>query len=284
MSPFRNSFNPTPTGYTPSQIRSAYGVNLLGNFGSTPANGTGQTIAIIDAYYDPNISADLATFDSQYKLSAPPTFTQYVETGLRQDNAGWAMETALDVEWAHAIAPGANIALVEAQPDLSDLFSAVTFASGLSGVSVVSMSWGSGEFSGETSYDSVFTTPTGHNGVTFVASSGDSSTVEYPSVSPNVLAVGGTSLVANSAGTYVSETGWSSSGGGTSLYEPKPAWQTNGLSSTARTTPDVAWDAAITAPTGNSPGVSVYDSVPDSGQYGWFAVGGTSVAPPRFPA
>ena len=172
--------------------------------------------------------------------------------------------------------------LVEAQPDLNDLFGAVSFASGLSGVSVVSMSWGSGEFSTESSYDSIFTTPAGHNGVTFVAASGDDSTVEYPAASPNVLAVGGTTLVATSSGSYVSETGWSDSGGGTSAYEPKPSWQTNGLSSTKRTTPDVAWDAAITPPTGNSPGVSVYDSVPYGGESGWWAVGGTSVGTPSW--
>ena len=132
---------------------------------------------------------------------------------------GLGVETALDVEWAHAIAPAANIVLVEAQPDLNDLFSAVSFASQLPGVSVVSMSWGTGEFSGETAYDSVFTTPAGHNGVTFVASSGDSGTTEYPSASPNVLSVGGTTLNVTSQGNYVSETGWSGSGTGYSPYE-----------------------------------------------------------------
>src|SRR5262249_18442965 len=158
---------------------------------------------------DPNIASDLSKFDSQYGLSAPASFTQYVETGLRQDDSGWALETSLDVEWAHAIAPGASIVLVEAEPDLYDLFSGVSFASQLSGVSVVSMSWGSGEFSGESAYDSVFTTPTGHSNVTFVASSGDSAVTEYPSVSPNVLAVGGTTLNVTSQGKYISETGWS---------------------------------------------------------------------------
>jgi hypothetical protein len=265
----------TPTGLSPSQVRTAYGVNSI-LFGSTTGTGAGQTIAIVDAYYDPNISSDLATFDSEYKISAPPAFTQYVESGLTQDNSGWALETSLDVEWAHAIAPAANIVLVEAQPDLSDLFSAVTFASQLSGVSVVSMSWGTGEFSTEASYDSVFTTPSGHAGVTFVAASGDSSVVEYPSVSPNVLAVGGTNLNVTSTGAYISETGWSDSGGGNSAYESKPSWQTNGLSSKARTTPDVAFDAGV------STGVSVYDSVRDGGQAGWFTVGGTSVGAPSW--
>ena len=252
------------------------------NFGSVSGTGAGQTIAIIDSYFDPNISSDLAKFDSQYGLSAPPSFTQYVENGLAQDNSGWALETALDVEWAHAIAPAANIVLVEARPDLNDLFSAVSFASQLSGVSVVSMSWGTGEFSGETAYDGVFTTPAGHNGVTFVASSGDSGTTEYPSASPNVLSVGGTTLSVTGQGGIISETGWSGSGSGSSSYESQPTWQTaavssGGLSSGSRTTPDVAWDA------NPSTGVSVYDSVPYYGQSGgWFTVGGTSVGAPSW--
>ena len=111
----------SPTGLTPSQIRTAYGVNQI-SFGSVSGDGAGQTIAIIDAYDDPDISSDLAKFDSQYGLAAPPSFTQYVENGLWGDNSGWSLETALDVEWAHAIAPAANIVLVEAQPDLNDLF------------------------------------------------------------------------------------------------------------------------------------------------------------------
>jgi hypothetical protein len=268
-----------PTGLSPSQIQSAYGVNQI-NFGSVSGTGAGQTIAIIDSYYDPNISSDLAKFDSQFGLTAPPSFTQYVESGLFFDNSGWALETALDVEWAHAIAPAANIVLVEAQPDLTDLFSAVSFASQLSGVSVVSMSWGAGEFSGEAGYDNVFTTPAGHNGVTFVASSGDSGTTEYPSTSPNVLSVGGTTLNIAKNGS-ISETGWSGSGTGYSPYESEPSWQTsaisnNGLKSGARTTPDVAWDA------NPSTGVSVYDSVPYGRQSGWFTVGGTSVGAPSW--
>ena len=251
------------------------------NFGTVTGNGAGQTIAIVDSYFDPNISSDLSEFDSHYGLSAPPSFTQYVEGGLSENNSGWALETALDVEWAHAIAPGANIVLVEAQPDLTDLMSAVSFASQLPGVSVVSMSWGTQEFASESAYNSVFTTPTGHNGVTFVASSGDSGTTEFPSVSPNVLAVGGTTLNVTSTGAYTSETSWSNSGTGYSAYESAPSWQTAstaaaGLTAGSRTTPDVAWDA------NPATGVSVYDSVPYGGQAGWFTVGGTSVGAPSW--
>ncbi len=262
-----------PTGLSPGQVTTAYGVNQI-SFGNVTGNGAGQTIAIIDAYFDPNIRSDLATFDSQFGLAAPPSFSQYVQNGLYASDSGWALETALDVEWAHAMAPAANIMLVEAQPYLSDLFSAVTFASQQAGVSVVSMSWGAGEFQGENAYDSTFTTPSGHAGVTFVASSGDSSVTLYPAASPNVLSVGGTTLNVTSTGQVLSETAWSGSGGGSSPYEAKPAWQTNGLSGSGRTTPDIAFNADP------STGVSVYSSVRYGGRSGWFTVGGTSVGAP----
>ena len=181
------------------------------------------------------------------------------------------------------MAPAANIVLVEAQPTLSDLFSAVTFASNLPGVSVVSMSWGASEFAGESAYDSVFTTPAGHNGVTFVAASGDSGTSEYPSASPNVLSVGGTTLTVTSQGNHGSETPWNNAGTGTSPFESQPAWQAAaasaaGLSSSGRTTPDVAFVA------NPSTGVSVYDSIPYSGlgRSNWYTVGGTSVGAPSW--
>ena len=112
----------SPTGLSPSQIKTAYGVNEIAFDGNVVGNGAGQTIAIVDAFFDPNIQSDLATFDAQYGLAAPPSFAQFVESGLRSDNSSWALETALDVEWAHAIAPAASIDLVEAQPDLTDLF------------------------------------------------------------------------------------------------------------------------------------------------------------------
>ena len=274
-----------PTGYTPQQIQNAYGVNQIKFSGGTVAgNGAGQTIAIVTAYNDPNISSDLAAFDKQYGLSAPASFT-VDNLGATTTDSGWALETSLDVEWAHAVAPGANIVLVEAPlATLSALFSAVSSASKLPGVSVVSMSWGTTEFWGESAYDSIFTTPAGHTGVTFVAASGDSgawSGPMYPSVSPNVLAVGGTSLTLAAGNTYGSETGWSDSTGGFSAYEPEPSYQTAtlqsvGLSSGTRTTPDVSFNADPNT------GVPVYDSVPYSGQSGWFQVGGTSAAAPAW--
>ena len=182
------------------------------------------------------------------------------------------MEISLDVEWAHAIAPAANIVLVEANSDsFSDLLTAVKYAANYSGVSVVSMSWGTDEFNGEASYDSYFTTPAGHTGVTFIASSGDSGVTSWPAVASNVLAVGGTTLSVTSSGTYSSETAWSDSGGGVSKYEALPSYQKMiGVSASGRVTPDVSYDA------NPSSGFLVYDTVSGSGANGWTTVGGTS--------
>ena len=193
-------------------------------------------------------------------------------------SSSWAPEIALDVEWAHAIAPGASILLVEANSaSMNDLITAVSTASNATGVVVVSMSWGGSEFSGEVNYDSYFTTPAGHNPVTFVASSGDSGApASYPAASPNVLSVGGTSLTLN-GGTYGSETAWSGSGGGLSSVEVQPAFQKGVVtqSSTFRATPDVSYDA------NPNTGVPVYDT---TGSGGWAQYGGTSIAAPQWAA
>jgi hypothetical protein len=281
--------SPGPSGYTPGQVAQAYGFNQI-YFNGIARTGEGQTIAIVDAYNDPTISTDLATFDSQFNLPAPPSFVKVgldvngnpSTTSFPASDPGWAVEIALDVEWAHAMAPGANILLVEAHSSsYTDLDRAVTYAAKQSGVSVVSMSWGGSEFSGEKSLDSVFTTPAGHAGVTFVASSGDSGAPPiYPSISPNVLAVGGTTLGINSAGTYLSESGWSGSGGGISAYEAQPSYQKGVVtqSTTKRTAPDVAYDA------NPSTGFPVVDSYAYGTYAPWAQVGGTSAGAPQWAA
>src|SRR5262249_28626273 len=146
----------------------------------------------------------------------------------------------------HAIAPGANILVVEARSQsLPDLLAAVDAARHTPGVVAVSMSWGFTETPGETSYDSTFTTPAGHAGITFVAARGDSgpgSGAEYPASSPQVLAVGGTSLNLDIQGNYLSETAWTSGGGGYSAFEAEPAYQRAVQTTGRRSTPDVAFD------------------------------------------
>jgi subtilase family serine protease len=267
---------------TPAQVRHAYGFDIASfKNGTVAANGNGQTIAIIDAYGDSKIASDLATFDKTFGL-ATANLTVVNQTGgtaLPANNANWATETALDVEWAHAIAPGAKILLVEAKSaNLSDLLGAVDYARHAAGVSVVSMSWGGSEFQGENSYDTYFTTPAGHTGVTFVGSSGDNGAPSlWPALSPNVLAVGGTTLSFSSAGNYLGETAWSGSGGSPSKYESEPSYQHGFQSTGARTAPDVSYDA------NPNTGFYVY-STASGGAGGWYQVGGTSAGAPQWGA
>ena len=273
-----------PTGTTPSQIRHAYGFDKITLGNGVAANGAGQTIAIVDAYDDPNIASDLHQFDLQFGLP-DPTFTKVNQNGgttYPTADSGWGSEISLDVEWAHAIAPAANILLVEANDSsYTNLFAAVDYAARQPGVSVVSMSWGGGEFSGESSYDSNFLTPTGHAGVTFVASSGDSGApVSYPAASPDVLAVGGTTTNMDASGNILSETGWSGSGGGISSYESQPSYQKGVVtqSTTQRTNPDVSYDADPNT------GFPVYDSFGSPAGAAWQQFGGTSDAAPQWAA
>lgn len=271
---------PTNSGYTPAQIRAAYGITgLTFNNGTVLADGTGQTIAIVTAFDDPTIEADLAVFNKAYGLPAPPSFKKIVPAGTPKD-AGWSLEAALDVEWAHAIAPKANILLVEAASDnTDDMMAAVDTARKQPGVVVVSMSWGGSEFRGESSYNTYFATPAGHiggsglaGGVTFVTASGDDGAgAEWPSSSPYVMSVGGTALAIAAAGGYGSEGGWNGSGGGYSTYEKQPTFQSRVQSTGARAIPDVAYVASP------STGVAVYAT-----GYGWTRLGGTSAGAPQW--
>jgi subtilase family serine protease len=266
--------------YTPAQIRHAYG------FDQIPLDGSGQTIAIVDAYDDPTIVSDLRTFDQEFGIADPPSFAkvnEYGSTALPQADAGWDGEISLDVEWAHAIAPGANIVLVEANSTSDvDLYTAVDYARNQPGVVTVSMSFGGSEASFDPTVDSILTTPAGHiggfglpGGITFVASTGDSGAPGgYPAYSPNVLAVGGTSLYLDSWGDYQGEAGWSGSGGGISQVEPEPAYQDSVQNTGTRTIPDVSYDA--------DPNTGFYTY--DTAAGGWGVVGGTSAGAPQWAA
>jgi hypothetical protein len=276
-------------GYTPAQIDKAYGFDAItldnGLGGTIKGDGSGQTIAIVDAYNDPNIQSDLKTFDKQFSL-ADPNLSVINQTGsatnLPKTDAGWSQEISLDVEWAHAVAPKANIMLVEARSaSLSDLLNAVDTARNAAGVSVVSMSWGTNEFFSESNLDGHFTTPAGHQGVTFVASSGDNGSwfgPTWPSVSSNVLAVGGTTMTLNSNGTIANETGWSGSGGGVSDFESEPGYQSQYGNIGGRGAPDVSINANPFT------GYAVYDSLAYQGSKGWQVIGGTSAGAPQWAA
>ncbi len=192
-------------GYMPAQVRAAYGFDQVAfQSGSTAVagNGSGQTIAIVDAYDDPNILKDANAFSAQFGLlkfnaKGGPTFTKMNQNGStkkmppRDILTGWSSEIALDVEWAHSIAPNANIILVEANSNYdSDLFTAVKTAASQRGVVAVSMSWGGNEDPAEeAAEDKMFA---GFPNVTFCAASGDTgATAIYPSTLPCVLSVGG---------------------------------------------------------------------------------------------
>ncbi len=284
-----NPFNgPSPTGTTVAQIRHAYGfdkISFKDSLGNTvPGDGSGTTIAIVDAFDNPTIANDLIQFDKAFNLP-DPVFTKVDQTGgtnFPAVNNGWAGEIALDVEWAHAIAPKANILLVEATDNsYANLFAAVAYAAKQPGVVAVSMSFGGGEFSGQKVFDNTFKTPAGHTGVTFIASSGDNGApASYPSSSPNVLSIGGTSLFTDALGNITAETGWGGSGGGISTIEIQPAYQKGVVtqSTTRRTNPDVAYDSDPNT------GFPIYDTTNYPVSDPWEQFGGTSDAAPQWAA
>jgi subtilase family serine protease len=282
-------------GLSPAQIRQAYSENIDFNVGGRTyaATGAGQTIAIIVGKQDPNIWNDLAIFDSANNLPAPPSFNVVAYSGTPNDDTSdlWGPETAMDVESAHAIAPGANILLIEG---FGTNDSAVDWARGQPGVSVISMSWGGLE-RGPSSADSYFASLPGHN-VTFVASSGDDGCllpvpgtnppqlqlgVSWPASLPSVLSVGGTTLTTGPNGNYLSETAWSgsngASGGGYSRYYSEPSYQSGVQHTGARGVPDVAYDGDP------STSITIYNTAPNSSGYkGWCSPGGTSAGAPQW--
>ncbi len=307
--------NPTPMAtasvvatYTPAQIRAAYGLPALPASTSSLTSaqaaqlGAGQTIYIVDAQSDPNIVAELAAFNQKFGLpgctttpvatntvlplasaSAACTFSVVYNTGsgtmtstAPTYDSGWATEIALDVQWSHATAPLARIVLIEA-PDatLNSLLGGVTLANAM-GPGVVSMSFAAGEGSWTSQVDSTFT---GKN-MSYLAAAGDAGAgVNWPAVSPHVLAIGGTSLNFTGSGNR-SETVWSGTGGGVSQYTATTSYQTSavpGMGSPAhRSVTDVSFNA--------DPSTGQYVAVITSGSssVGWMSVGGTSLSTPQW--
>ncbi|NVM79056.1 hypothetical protein FHW83_004893 [Duganella sp. SG902] len=299
----------TVVTYTPAQIRAAYGLPALpssySNLTAAQAAqlGAGQTIYIVDAMHNPNVAAELAAFNSKFGLPVCATKTIATNASLPLAAAsssacelsivystaaggmtatapaydsGWATEIALDVQWAHATAPLARIVLIEAaSASYDNLLGGVRLANNL-GPGIVSMSFGGSETSGTSAADSVFSGAK----MTYLAATGDSgAAVSWPSVSPKVLAVGGTTLSYSGAGAR-SEVVWSSTGGGVSQYVATPAYQSTAVpgmgTASRRTVADVAFNAD-----------------PNSGQYvaviagggstvKWTSVGGTSLSTPQW--
>ncbi|GHO62766.1 peptidase S8 [Ktedonobacter sp. SOSP1-52] len=258
----------SPSGLNPADLQAAY------NLPSATA-GSGQTIAIVDAYNDPNAESDLAVYRSQFGLPACTTANgcfrkvdQNGGTNYPRGNSGWAEEIALDLDMVSAICPNCHILLVEASSNsFTNLGTAVNTAVSL-GANAVSNSYGGSESSGESSSASYYN----HPGHIITASSGDGGYgVEVPAAYNTVVAVGGTSLSRSSTTRGWTETAWSGAGSGCSAYITKPSWQSD--SGCARRT--VADVSAVANP---NTGVSVYDTYGQGS--GWMVFGGTSVASP----
>lgn len=301
--------------YSPQEIRHAYGIDAFLQHGD---DGTGQSIVLIDSFGSPTIASDLRTFDRGYGLPAPPSFKIYAPLGTvpfdpnNADMSSWAVETTLDVEWAHAIAPGASINLVTSPVDetqgvqgMPQFLAVEKYAVEHHLGTIISQSWGTTE-------NTLFTTAAGrgvlnnfesfyqsvaHHGVTVLASSGDLGTanpdvqgniypfptVQYPAASPWVTAVGGTALFASVQGDYQKEIVWndggSATGGGPSHYFAEPWWQRDLPASVQqvlhghRGVPDVAYNAS------GSTAILIYLSFQGAGYY---AVGGTSEGAPQW--
>jgi subtilase family serine protease len=267
----------TPSGYGPSDLQSAYGLTS-----ASASNGSGETIAIVDAYNDPNAEADLAKYRSYYGLPACTTangcFKKVSQTGsttsLPRSDAGWSEEISLDLDMVSAIAPNAKILLVEAKSaTMTNLGTAVNEAVTL-GAKFVSNSYGGSESSADTTYDSSYFN---HPGVAITVSAGDGGYgAEYPAASKYVTSVGGTALSTSSSTRGWTETVWNTSstegtGSGCSSYDAKPSWQTD-TGCTKRMISDVS---AVADP---ATGVSVYDSYGITA--GWYTFGGTSASSP----
>jgi kumamolisin len=278
------------------------------NLVSATVTGGSKAIGIADVGNYPAAASDLSHYDSEFGLPSADLTIIYANTSTNSGgntcntggtappstSTGWTLETGLDIEMAHAMAPSAHVYLVLANsPSNTDLYLAVKVAATCvhnAGGGEVSMSFGyQFEFSSETNWDSVFT----ESDVTYLASAGDSTGTYYPCTSPNVVCVGGTTISRDFNGTFQSEGVWGSpdtivdyeeysitplgTGGGVSLYEARPAYQ-NFLSSvvgSGRGTPDVAAIADPVSP------VWIYHT-PDGGSPSWYTVGGTSVAAPLF--
>lgn len=263
----------TPSGYYPVDLQSAYG--LTSAISAFASSGAAQTVALVDAYDDPNAATDLATYRSYFGLpactSANGCFTKVDQTGATSypsASTSWSEEISLDLDMVSATCPGCHILLVEASwNSLGDPGAAEDYAA--AHANAVSNSYGASELSGEAAYDVYYD----HRGVAITAAAGDGGYgVEHPAASPVVTAVGGTTLTRDASSTRGrSETVWSGTGSGCSAYEANPGWQPTASLCTTRTVADAAADADPNT------GVAVYDSF---GEPGWLVFGGTSVASP----
>jgi subtilase family serine protease len=268
--------NRVPVAENPASLACIYG--LVKKTTGCPKTATilptggAKAIALVDAYDNPDAVTDLSTFAAAYGYRTP-NFT-VVKMGSPAANAGWALEESLDIEYAFGMAPDAKIYLVEANSDsLTDLFAAEDKATALvkaAGGGEISNSWCGGDFPGEDTFDTHFQA----KGVVYFASAGDSGgEVCYPSASPYVVSVGGTTILRNAKGLFTSETAWRDAGGGPSHFETRPTYQNviQSIVGTQRGTPDISADAS------SASHVEIYSHYACGG---WCGVYGTSISSP----
>ncbi len=255
--------NDTPAGFGPADLLDAYDL---------PASGSTQTVAIVDAFDNPNAEADLGIYRAQYGLPACTTangcFKKIDQRGgssYPPPDAGWAGEIALDIDMVSAICPTCKILLVESDDNFMDSLGTAVNQAVSQGAKFVSNSYGGGEDPSDPQADDAYFH---HAGVAITASSGDDGYgASYPAASPYVTSVGGTSLAKDtSASRGWSESVWDGAGSGCSAYESKPSFQQD-TGCARRTIADVS---AVADP---STGVAVYNG-------GWHVYGGTSVSSP----
>ncbi len=293
--------------YSPGFIREAY---------NYPADldGTGQTIVIVDAYGSPTIKHDLAVFDATFGIPAPPSFKVICPQGCPtfnpnntpHDEIGWSLETSLDVEWAHAMAPGAKIVLIVATTNSGNAINnAEKYAVAHYPGSVISQSFGEPEFLIHGNSAQIMQAHLNYlaataRRITLLASTGDFggsngasiANAAFPASDPLTTAIGGTEGLPYPTGLNVSgadgaEQVWNenfpsiglvaATGGAPSLLFPVPGFQ-SGLGLTSRTIPDVSYNAAV------SGGVLVFWSALGGNNVGFFVVGGTSAGSPQWAA
>jgi subtilase family serine protease len=270
-----------PAGLSPARVKKAY------RFPTSMTAGQGKTIAVVAAYNAPHAERDLNVFSRAFGLPsctrANGCFLKVNQRGKTNSfpptDPGWALEIAMDIQWVHAIAPAAKILLVEADDAyLPNLATAVAYAK--KRAKWVTNSWGGDEFSSERNWDSYWREP----GVSVFFSSGDTGLgAEYPSSSPDVVSVGGTTIRGIGTSSFT-ETGWSGSGGGCSVYEIASKGQMQFAEYPQvncrgrRATPDLSLvgDPAT--------GAAVYSSTPYEGTTGWYVLGGTSLSAPMIAA
>jgi subtilase family serine protease len=245
---------------------------------TAPVRTATKAIAIVDAYHNPKAFENLTAFSQQFGLPLPSSSNfkvVYASGVVPPVDLGWALESNLDLQYAHAMAPGATIILVEAaSASIADLLKAEQVAAdqlvALTGGGQISNSWAAGEFSLESFYESYFN----RSGVVYFAASGDAPGVVWPSASPKVVSVGGTTVVRSTTG--VGEVTWDQGGGGPSRFFSRPSYQSSVQSVVGkkRGTPDIALVANPTT------GVWVYDSTYNPSAGVWWKVGGTSLSSP----